>query len=283
MEACAVFDGSEGRLVGVLHYPDGGTRQRGVVIVVGGPQYRTGSHRQFVLLARSLANNGYPVLRFDYHGMGDSDGDSCSFENVDKDIAAAVNLLCQEQPEVEGVVLLGLCDGASAAVMYAASDPRVVGLSLMNPWVRTEVGEARAYLKHYYVRRLFSRDFWRGAFGGHWRWRESVADLGRLLTRAQGKKAAPEAEPDGQHGKHFTTRMADGWARFGGEMLVILSGNDLTADEFRDWVAASRHRRSWLERPATKVQTLGEANHTFARNDWREEVTRMTLEWLASW
>ena len=41
----------------------------GVVIVVGGPQYRVGSHRQFVTLARALAASGVPALRFDYRGM----------------------------------------------------------------------------------------------------------------------------------------------------------------------------------------------------------------------
>ena len=47
---------------------------RGVLIVTGGPQYRAGSHRQFVLLARFLAARGMAVLRFDYRGMGDSEG-----------------------------------------------------------------------------------------------------------------------------------------------------------------------------------------------------------------
>ncbi|HLB84425.1 MAG TPA: hypothetical protein VJK00_06820, partial [Steroidobacteraceae bacterium] len=44
------------RLIGILHRPQTqGNLTRGVVVVVGGPQYRIGSHRQFVLLARSLA------------------------------------------------------------------------------------------------------------------------------------------------------------------------------------------------------------------------------------
>jgi alpha/beta superfamily hydrolase len=45
-----------------------------VLVIVGGPQYRAGSHRQFTLLARSLAEQGFAVLRFDYRGMGDSTG-----------------------------------------------------------------------------------------------------------------------------------------------------------------------------------------------------------------
>ena len=50
-----------------------------VIIVVGGPQFRVGSHRQFALLARSLAMQGILALRFDYSGMGYSEGVLKSF------------------------------------------------------------------------------------------------------------------------------------------------------------------------------------------------------------
>src|SRR5690349_24048098 len=57
-------------------------RSRGVLLVVGGPQYRVGSHRQFALLCRRLAGRGVPALRFDYRGMGDADGAARTFESV---------------------------------------------------------------------------------------------------------------------------------------------------------------------------------------------------------
>ena len=81
------------RLIGVLHRPQtpAGHLTRGVVIVVGGPQYRIGSHRQFVLLARSLAALGTPVLRFDLAGMGDSGGKFAGFERSATDIRAAAS------------------------------------------------------------------------------------------------------------------------------------------------------------------------------------------------
>ena len=53
-----VFRCAGEELVGILHPAPGAT---GVVIVVGGPQYRVGSHRQFLLLARRLAASGIPV------------------------------------------------------------------------------------------------------------------------------------------------------------------------------------------------------------------------------
>src|SRR5262245_37346209 len=48
------FDCEGQRLFGILSQPASPGR-RGVLIVVGGPQYRAGSHRQFTLLARDLA------------------------------------------------------------------------------------------------------------------------------------------------------------------------------------------------------------------------------------
>ncbi|WP_229425323.1 hydrolase 1, exosortase A system-associated [Massilia sp. Se16.2.3] len=104
-----------------------------MLVVVGGPQYRAGSHRQFTLLARDLADAGIPALRFDYRGMGDSEGDLQTFEHVEDDLRAAIDRFFLEVPGMREVVLWGLCDGASAAAMYAPQDARVSGLVLLNP------------------------------------------------------------------------------------------------------------------------------------------------------
>ncbi len=128
------------RLYGVLDLP-ARAHKRGVLVVVGGPQYRAGSHRQFTLLARTLADQGIAAMRFDYRGMGDSEGEPRSFESIDADLRAAIDTFFREAPGLEEVVLWGLCDAASAALLYAATDARVAGLVLLNPWVRTESGE----------------------------------------------------------------------------------------------------------------------------------------------
>ncbi len=70
------FDCDGESCVGGVGEPTAGSNATdvGVAIIVGGPQYRAGSHRQFILLARRLAHAGIPALRFDYRGMGDSPG-----------------------------------------------------------------------------------------------------------------------------------------------------------------------------------------------------------------
>ncbi|NND69017.1 MAG: hydrolase 1, exosortase A system-associated, partial [Halioglobus sp.] len=73
--------------------------------MVGGPQYRVGSHRQFTLLARHLAAQGFTSLRFDYSGMGDSEGVRARFDNVREDVEAALDALLAAAPGVRRVVL----------------------------------------------------------------------------------------------------------------------------------------------------------------------------------
>ena len=153
-----VFDCQGDRLVGIVHEPEVPPTV-GLVFVVGGPQFRVGAHRQFVHMARRFAASGFAVLRFDYRGMGDSDGEPRSFETVDDDIESAVRALRRQCQSIENVVLIGLCDAASAILMYCANGASTSGLILMNPWVRTEASAAEAEIRNYYGRRIFQLSF----------------------------------------------------------------------------------------------------------------------------
>ena len=141
-------------LPGVLTLPATATEDTGVVIIVGGPQYRIGSHRQFVQLARALAAAGFATLRFDCSGMGDGPGELRSFEDIGPDVTSAIDSLLARSTHLRRIVLWGLCDAASAALMFGAAHPKVVGLALANPWVRTTSSMAAVTMKHYYRARL---------------------------------------------------------------------------------------------------------------------------------
>ena len=144
-EDAVVFQCEGASLVGILHVPEREPARIGVLVIVGGPQYRVGSHRQFVLMARSLAQSGYAVLRFDYRGMGDSDGEMRTFESVASDVRAAIDELLRRVPSLTGVALWGLCDAASVSLMYCTQDARVKGVAIANPWVRSQAGQAQSY------------------------------------------------------------------------------------------------------------------------------------------
>jgi exosortase A-associated hydrolase 1 len=262
-------------LYGILSVPARPAR-RGVLIVVGGPQYRAGSHRQFTLLARSLAAGGIPVMRFDYRGMGDSEGAMRGFESVSEDIRAAIDTFVRQVPGLDEVVLWGLCDGASASAMYAASDPRVRGLALLNPWVRTEDGAARATIKHYYGARLMERAFWAKLLGGRFDWRSAAGSFAGLLRQASGGRRA-----DAGASQSLPERLHAALLAFRGEVLVMLSGADLTAQEFAD-LSASREWSALLGHTRFTRHLLPKADHTCSRREWHEQISAWTRDWVTA-
>ena len=273
----AVFECEDCRLIGIVTLPEA-TAQLGVVIVVGGPQYRAGSHRQFTLLARHLADNAIASIRFDYRGMGDSEGVQRNFEDVNADIYAAIETLKQHVPQLRRIALWGLCDAASAALYYARTDARVTGLVLLNPWVHSPFGAARVQLKHYYWSRLMQRSFWAKLLSGKVRLNESAQNLARAA-----RVAAPHAAPaDPRHaGPDYVERMFEGLQQFRGNILFLLSGNDLTAKEF---IALTRRDKRWGKIcRSSKVEsiTVKEANHTFSTRTWRAQVEVHTARWIS--
>lgn len=262
-------------LLGVLHRPAGAALHIGVVVVVGGPQYRVGSHRQFLLLARHLAAAGVPVLRFDYRGMGDSEGQPRDFEAIGRDIGAAVDALMQEQPGLDGVVLWGLCDAATANAFYALGDPRIAGQVALNPWVRTVEGEAQAYIRHYYLQRLLNRELWRKVLTLRFDWSAAVGDFVRKL-RLSGGGGSGQAQDQGP----LPDRLRHAQLGFPGPTLLILSGQDLTAREYESRVQENPAWREWTGAGQVTLQRLEAADHTFSRAAWRDQVAGWTLDWL---
>ena len=272
-ERAVTFECQGERLLGVLHPGPGDV---GVVVIVGGPQYRAGSHRLFVQLARTLAAQGHPVLRFDVRGMGDSAGNQRGFEDLDDDIAAAVSELLRLQPQVDRVVLWGLCDGASAALLYLdrCGDPRVAGLALLNPWVRSEATLARTQVKHYYGQRLLQPTFWtkllRGGIGVR-ALKEFVASLVKGLgRRAEGDEGAID----------FRQRMARQWRAFRGPILLLSSSDDYTAREFEECARTHPDWTGALARPRLTRVSLTGADHTLSFHGAYQQMLAAMLEWL---
>jgi exosortase A-associated hydrolase 1 len=179
-------------------------------------------------------------------------------------------------PELQDVVLWGLCDAASAAMMYAHSDRRVSGLVLLNPWARTDAGQAQTLLKHYYVRRLLSADFWRNLVSG----KLAVGKALRSLVGNVKQAASQDTQAAGAGNRSFIERMEEGFDAFRGRSLLIMSGDDLTAAEFRSLVGASRSWRRLLARESCEQREIAEANHTFSSREWRRQVEDWTRDWV---
>jgi exosortase A-associated hydrolase 1 len=278
-EQALVFDSAGAALVGILHHPAAAApapaQATGVVVIVGGPQYRVGSHRQFVHLARALAAAGHAVLRFDVQGMGDSTGDLHTFEQITPEIGAAIDALQLHAPQVRRVVLWGLCDAASAALLYLHDRPdaRVCGLCLLNPWVRSPTSLARTQVKHYYLQRLAQREFWakllQGGVGLH------------ALRGLLGNVRAASAAGTSLAATSFQQRMAAAWNNFDGDILLVLSGRDYTAKEFAEYASAHAPWPRLLAQARVTQHPIPDADHTFSSAVHRSAAAQATSHWLA--
>lgn len=268
------FDCTGDSLIGILARP-AQPSPVGLLIVVGGPQYRAGSHRQFTRLERHLADAGHAVLRFDHRSMGDSSGAARDFMEISANIDAASQALRKAVPELQSVAIWGLCDAASAALLYLDTHPQapVAGLCLLNPWVRSAQTQAAAQVKHYYARRLTDRNFWlkllRGQVGAG-----RLADFWRTM-RARAP-AASVAAPT----LNFRHRMARAWHMTSCPLLLVLSGQDLTAKEFIEALASDPPWQGAMARPRLTRLALADADHTFSNAEARDAVARATAAWL---
>jgi exosortase A-associated hydrolase 1 len=235
----------------------------GVLMVTGGSQTRIGSHRMYESLGKSLAKRGYPSMRFDRRGVGDSSGDDPGFRDSGPDLAAAASAFRAEAPAIERLVGFGLCDGATALALHGV-DAGVADVILVNPWlVEASSGEPPpAAIRSHYRRRLLSLAGWKKLLTGNINVRKLAGGL-RKAGSATDSSLADEA--------------ARGLQRFGSPATLILATGDATATA----AAAEVERRAFagLIDATIEIET---DSHTFARAGDQEALEAAVLAALVA-
>ena len=160
-------DGS--RVVGMLDSPPLGVCRQttGVVMLNSDDGCRLGPHRLWIRLAERLCREGYPCLRFDYRGCGDSEGPEGSPPgHIGLMDALAAEHILRERTGTHHSVLVGICYGAEIGLLAARCCPTVCGVVAcsVGRYVTT-AGYKRAlqHGSHYlwaYARKLLQRQTW---------------------------------------------------------------------------------------------------------------------------
>lgn len=137
---CGYFGPVDRRRMGWLHRPSSpaASRTTGAVICAPLAYDALCAHRSLRHFAEAAAGAGYPALRFDYDGTGDSVGSSEDPERWtawSQSIRDAVHTL-REAAGVERVVLLGVGLGASLAATVASQSESVAGVAAIAPIVK---------------------------------------------------------------------------------------------------------------------------------------------------
>ena len=113
----------EDKLMGILSYHSELNKDNSkplVILTNSGSVHRVGPNRVYVQLARSLALEGFPVLRFDLSNLGDSvlgkpDNENSPYSDYAlQDIAIILNLM-KNKYKFKSFIISGICSGAHNA------------------------------------------------------------------------------------------------------------------------------------------------------------------------
>jgi exosortase A-associated hydrolase 1 len=273
------------RLYGILHQPDR-PFSCGVLIVTGRPALRAGRHRLFVLLARMWAQAGIPVMRFDFRGTGDCEGEMGTLDDTSEDIGSAVDAFLSNMPGLRGVVLWGLCGGAADSILYATRDPRVVGIAAVNPWSYDARVRGLATLRRYGTLGVEKIRGWASLPGLSDESRlgvnasEAAEDAGQFDISSSRASAAVNRAYASYRAPNLSKRLADALEKFDGGILLILSGQDPGSRAFKHAASISLRWRRLLSAERVRIHDLPESNHSLRRPEWRAQAAAWTLDWV---
>ncbi len=125
-------------LEGIFSLPDGASRTPGLVICHPHPLYGGDMENNVVTaLADAFADAGFAVLRFNFRGVGRSEGRYSQGLGEQEDVKGALTwMAAQSAVDSEGLLLAGYSFGARVALTVAPADPRVKGILAVAPPMR---------------------------------------------------------------------------------------------------------------------------------------------------
>lgn len=124
------------KMFGILHRPCQPGPVPAVLICSGYAGNKAGKFRLFVRLAEELVKQGIAVLRFDYRGSGDSEGDlqEITVESKVSDTLMCLDFLANDpQIDPSRIGLLGRSMGGAISILAAKKFSKIKSLALWAP------------------------------------------------------------------------------------------------------------------------------------------------------
>ena len=294
------------KLFGVLHAPQGGANTDTAVLLLSpGVKMRVGPGRIYCTLTERLVALGLPVLRFDFHGLGDSEGELTEellkdvYNHIEvgrfvDDTIDAMDWMSREHG-TRRFILSGLCGGAITGLLTAQRDSRVAGLLALaiTPVLASRSAAPVLYMtsgqmadiRRTYLTKLLSPRAWLRlfAFRSDYRvlWRTMTAPFKAKLQSKDASATTPPPE-SGNANPLFPPAffsMMDSRR----PILMIFGGSDRLLWEFEEKFAARHQPRLTAGPQCYEVHTIKAANHVLSFEPWQEEMLNTSTTWLRRW
>lgn len=279
-----------GGLVGVTTQPASGAEEElpTFVFLNAGLTHRVGPSRLHVRMARALAEQGFPSLRLDWSGLGDSgvrDDNMPVGESIIAETRDAMDFMMRTSGARQ-FILIGICSGAAVSFLTAQQDERAVGVALINAQSHlhgenAELGEAlreRTMTRHSFrmaLRSSFRGKNWLKALGG----RISIGDVLQSMFLAPlraifggGKgMGLPAFDPVAE------TRILTGR---GVRVFHLYSEGDEGLDYFHEVLGGNGAER--LAEIGAETEVILGANHVFTLLWTQDRLTTSVCDWARS-
>ena len=285
------------RLVGILHSPSqGATSGLGAILLSPGVKMRVGPQRLYLRVTKLLVSLGIPVLRFDFYGLGDSDGlleegslrDVYNHIEVGRFVDDTVDAMDWMQREVGSsrFILSGLCGGAITGLLTGGRDARVAGLLALGitPVLASRSANPGTYMTAgqldqvglTYLRKLWSPKAWLRLLT----LRSDYRLLFRALKRRHLPQSPPAVPPKDDNANPLFPPAFFAMADAKRPMLLIFGGADRLEFEFEEKFVA-RHRARLADLPgAYQLHSVANANHVLSFEIWQQEMLDVSSQWL---
>jgi alpha/beta superfamily hydrolase len=236
---------------------------------------RSDRHRMPIKLARQLKSMDIAVLRFDYTGLGISDGEfyHTTLQSKVEDTLQVLNFVGSKMSHVRNVILLGFSDGAAvamASVVYYTEKLNITGVLLWSPLMHVDIEHIT--IEHKPSPEVLPQTMDNLNISQH------AASENRYRPVTRGGAITLPAFGLWKNIKYNNLQDAlilDAFGKRGIATCMICPEEDYRV------IPTARHLTNRLGSNA-RLHHIPNADHTFNRSDWEADVRTHSIGWIRS-
>lgn len=303
-----VFENNGNQLYGMIHHPETHDQQKPAILLLSaGLKNRIGYGRLYVTLADFLASHGYPVLRYDYHGCGDSDGHLAltgsyheTHANINgliqtgmfvDDTMEAIKAL-KENTNYRKFVACGLCGGSVTSLQASTLTKDIITIIMINTPLTIDSDIVREqtkdsmnlwmskFLYKSYLNKIFKPKAWLRFFTFKSNYKSIFQVFRTKINLEPGAKSTNSKAPEGNV-FNFNYDLLNKFTSYydsGRNSYFILAENDPVTLDFETYFQndigknlLEKYKKQW------KKIVIKESNHSFTNAEWRDQLFNEVL------
>lgn len=291
------------KLFGIMHIPHEHQRRDACVIFLcPGSKNRVAPHRLYVKMAEKFCSMGFMALRFDPHGIGDSEGEveqenaaefysSVQVGRYVADTRSAMDWV-ETHYGVSTFILTGLCGGAITGLLTAAGDARVknlIGLGIPVILDSRDCDHSKYMTRDelivhrgLYLGKLLSPRAWLRFLSFKSDYRVIYKSI--FTKQFQGRKISSSAPKE--TGKELDTNLNPYFAEAlhktlrSRKVLLVFSESDRLYSEFNEKYLDHYGAEFDNLKGNIEVRVISNANHIFSFKEWQDSMLEASCGWL---